>query len=207
MCLFDREDTFLKEHAAVVAVAASQAVQVEVDRFSLATSLLSVAARAHCGLPCAITPLSPPEVLGAAPPDSVKAKFEKQTAMSFPDWVAALDKLLPKLASAIRFALAAAASEGDKYQPASSQKAKGGAKGAAPAKKADPKGEGQNERAVQAALQEAAKGVDRECALLHTRLRLLASHALVPKVWCLAAAAVPCTGNVAGDGEMMGLCF
>lgn len=62
-----------------------------------------------------------------------------QTAMSFPDWVAALDKLLPKLASAIRFALAAAASEGDKYQPASSQKAKGGAKGAAPAKKADPK--------------------------------------------------------------------
>lgn len=80
MCLFDREDTFLKEHAAVVAVAASQAVQVEVDRFSLATSLLSVAARAHCGLPCAITPLSPPEVLGAAPPDSVKAKFEKQVS-------------------------------------------------------------------------------------------------------------------------------
>ena len=62
----------------MVAVATSQAVQVEVDRFSLATSLLAVAARAHCGLPCAVTPLSPPEVLGATPPDSVRAKFEKQ---------------------------------------------------------------------------------------------------------------------------------
>lgn len=62
----------------MVAVATSQAVQVEVDRFSLATSLLAVAARAHCGLPSATTPLSPPEVLGATPPDSVKAKFEKQ---------------------------------------------------------------------------------------------------------------------------------
>ena len=59
--------------------------------------------------------------------------------MSFPDWVAALDKLLPKLASAIRFALAAAASEGDKYQPGPSQKIKAGAKGTTPAKKADPK--------------------------------------------------------------------
>ena len=78
LCVFDREDTFLKEHAAVVAVATSQAVQVEVDRFSLATSLLAVAARAHCGLPAAVTPHSPPEVLGATPPDSVKAKFEKQ---------------------------------------------------------------------------------------------------------------------------------
>ena len=39
--------------------------------------------------------------------------------------------------------------------------------------------EGQDERGVQAAQQEAAKGVERECALLHTRLRLLATHALV----------------------------
>ena len=62
-----------------------------------------------------------------------------QTAMSFPDWVAALDKLQPKLASAIRFALAAAASEGDRYQPAPNQKSKSGAKATAPAKKADPK--------------------------------------------------------------------
>lgn len=69
---------FLKEHASFVAVAASQAVQVEVDRFSLATSLLAVAARAHSGLPCAVAPPSPPEVLGATPPDSVKTKFEKQ---------------------------------------------------------------------------------------------------------------------------------
>lgn len=69
---------FLKEHAEFVAVAASQAVQVEVDRFSLATSLLAVAARAHCGLPCAVTCPLPPEVLGTNPPDSVKAKFEKQ---------------------------------------------------------------------------------------------------------------------------------
>lgn len=74
----DREDMFLKEHAEFVAVAASQAVQVEVDRFTLATSLLAVAARAHYGLPCAVTPPSPPEVLGTTPPDSVKAKFEKQ---------------------------------------------------------------------------------------------------------------------------------
>ena len=77
MCC-DREDTYLKQHEAMMAVAASHAVQLEVDRFSLATSLLAVAARAHCGLPCAVTPLSPPEVLGATPPDSVKAKFEKQ---------------------------------------------------------------------------------------------------------------------------------
>lgn len=201
---------FLKEHAEFVAVAASQAVQVEVDRFSLATSLLAVAARGHCGLPCAVTPPSVPEVLGTTPPDSVKAKFEKQvgrllklhmlllnttsslvclhsffvfgyrivvhsfkqsasrclspiagrvsctwramqtvvgtgchavqTAMTFPDWVAALDEMLPKLASAIRFALAAAALEGDKYQPAPSQKGKpGAAKAAAPAKKSDTK--------------------------------------------------------------------
>ena len=74
----DREDMFLKEHAEFVAVATSQAVQVEVDRFTLATSLLAVAARAHYGLPCAVTPPSPPEVLGTTPPDSVKAKFEKQ---------------------------------------------------------------------------------------------------------------------------------
>ena len=76
--LCDREDTFLKEHAAVVALATSQAVQIEVDRFSLATSLLAVAARAHCGLPCAASAPSPPELLGAAPPDTLKAKFEKQ---------------------------------------------------------------------------------------------------------------------------------
>lgn len=69
---------FLKEHAEFVAVAASQAVQVEVDRFSLATSLLAVAARAHYGLPCAVTSPSPPEILGTTPPDSIKAKFEKQ---------------------------------------------------------------------------------------------------------------------------------
>ena len=60
-----------------------------------------------------------------------------QTAMSFPDWVAALDEMLPKLASAIRFALAAAALEADKHQPAPSQKGKPGAKPAAPARKSD----------------------------------------------------------------------
>lgn len=59
--------------------------------------------------------------------------------MSFPDWVAALDEMLPRLASAMRFALAAAALAGDKYQPASSQKGKPVAKSAAPAKKPDPK--------------------------------------------------------------------
>ena len=61
----------------MVAVATSQAVQVEVDRFSLATSLLAVAARAHWGLPCAAAAPSPTEVLGSAPPDCLKAKFEK----------------------------------------------------------------------------------------------------------------------------------
>ena len=40
-------------------------------------------------------------------------------------------------------------------------------------------GEGEDERLVQAAQQEAGKGVERECALLHTRLQLLATHALV----------------------------
>lgn len=40
-------------------------------------------------------------------------------------------------------------------------------------------GEGENERVVQAALQEAATGVDRECALLQSRLGVLTTHALV----------------------------
>lgn len=61
-----------------------------------------------------------------------------QTAMTFPDWVAELDHL-PQLASAVKFALAAAATEVDKYQPAPSQKVKAGAKPAAPAKKSDTK--------------------------------------------------------------------
>ena len=76
--LFDREDTFLKEHAGVVAVAAGQAVQVELDRFSLATSLLAVAAKSHWGLPCVLAAPSLPDVMGPTPPDSVKSKFEKQ---------------------------------------------------------------------------------------------------------------------------------
>ena len=76
-----REDSFLKEHAGVVAVAAGQAVQVELDRFSLATSLLAVASRAHWGLPCALAAPSPPDVMGATPPDSIKAKFEKQVCL------------------------------------------------------------------------------------------------------------------------------
>ncbi len=40
-------------------------------------------------------------------------------------------------------------------------------------------GEAEDERAVAAAQEEAVGGVDREVALLHTRLRLLAHHALV----------------------------
>lgn len=39
--------------------------------------------------------------------------------------------------------------------------------------------EGEDERAVQAAQQEATTGVNRECALLPSRLSLLATHALV----------------------------
>ena len=39
--------------------------------------------------------------------------------------------------------------------------------------------EGEDEKVLQAAQQEAATGVDRECALLQSRLRLLATHALV----------------------------
>ena len=76
--MLDREDTFLKEHAGVVAMATGQAVQMELDRFSLATSLLTVAARAHWGLPCALAAPSPPDVMGTTPPDATKAKFEKQ---------------------------------------------------------------------------------------------------------------------------------
>ena len=59
--------------------------------------------------------------------------------MTFPDWVGPLDKMLPKLATAIRYALAVAANDGDMYRPASAQKAKAGAKAPPPAKKADPK--------------------------------------------------------------------
>ena len=62
-----------------------------------------------------------------------------QTAMTFPDWVAALDKMLPKLASAIRYALAAASTEADRYQAAGSQKGKPAGKAAATAKRTDPK--------------------------------------------------------------------
>ena len=63
-----------------------------------------------------------------------------QTAMTFPDWLAPLDRALPKLSSAIRFALAAAATEGDKYQPAAaSQKGKPPAKAITTAKKPEPK--------------------------------------------------------------------
>ena len=40
-------------------------------------------------------------------------------------------------------------------------------------------GEAEDERAVSAAQEEAVAGVEREVALLHTRLRLLAHHALV----------------------------
>lgn len=71
-----REDTFLKEHLGMVAVASSQAVQLEVDRFSLATSLLLTGAKAHWGLPCHPAPPSPPDVLGTDPPEAVKPKFE-----------------------------------------------------------------------------------------------------------------------------------
>ena len=46
-------------------------------------------------------------------------------------------------------------------------------------------GEGEDERAVHAAQQEAARGVDRECALLHSRLHLLATYTLVrPHPYC-----------------------
>lgn len=40
-------------------------------------------------------------------------------------------------------------------------------------------GEGEDERLVQGAQQEASKGVERECVLLLTRLQVLATHALV----------------------------
>ena len=58
-----------------------------------------------------------------------------QTAMTFPAWVAPLDKSLPGLASAVRYALAAAAVAQDQYSPQPAA-----AKGkSAPAKKADAK--------------------------------------------------------------------
>lgn len=59
--------------------------------------------------------------------------------MTFPDWVAPLDKSLPALASAVRFALAAAATAQDQHNPqAAASKGKPG-KAPAAAKKADPK--------------------------------------------------------------------
>jgi hypothetical protein len=61
----------------------------------------------------------------------------KQTGMTFPDWVAPLDAMLPELATAIRYALAAAAIEDARVRPASAQKVKPGGKPAA--KKPDPK--------------------------------------------------------------------
>jgi len=61
----------------------------------------------------------------------------RQTGMTFPDWVAPLDAMLPKLATAIRYALAAAAIEQERVRPASAQKVKPGGRPAA--KKPDPK--------------------------------------------------------------------
>lgn len=64
----------------MVAVAGGQAVQLELDRFSLATSLLSLASRAHWALPCTLIAPNPPDVMGPTLPDSIKAKFEKQVS-------------------------------------------------------------------------------------------------------------------------------
>ncbi len=58
--------------------------------------------------------------------------------MTFPDWVAPLEKMLPKLASAVRYALAAAAVDEERLRPATAQKGKPGSK-PTPAKKPDPK--------------------------------------------------------------------
>lgn len=44
--------------------------------------------------------------------------------------------------------------------------------------------EAEDERAVAGVQEEAGGGVEREVALLHTRLRLLASHALVSPCTC-----------------------
>ena len=64
----------------------------------------------------------------------------KQTGMTFPDWVAPLDAMLPKLATAIRYALAASAMEEERVRPASAQTVKPGGKPAA--KKPDSKAAG-----------------------------------------------------------------
>ena len=66
-----------------MAVATAQAVQLELDRCCLATSLLTATARAHWGLPCTLTAPSPPDVMAASPPDSIKAKFEKQVSLVY----------------------------------------------------------------------------------------------------------------------------
>lgn len=71
----------------MVAVAGSQAVQLEVDRFSLATSLLLAAAKAQWGQPADLAASPPPDVLGTDPPEAVKPKFEK--AVSFCTWMQA----------------------------------------------------------------------------------------------------------------------
>lgn len=68
----------------MVAVAAGQAVQLEVDRFSLATSLLLAAAKAHWGQPAELEANSPPDVLGTDPPAALKAKFEKAVSLQPP---------------------------------------------------------------------------------------------------------------------------
>lgn len=59
--------------------------------------------------------------------------------MTFPDWVAPMEKSLPGLASAVRYGLAAAATVQDQYNPqAAASKGKPG-RAAAPAKKTDAK--------------------------------------------------------------------
>ena len=68
----------------MVAVAGSQAVQLEVDRFSLAIALLLAAAQAHWGHPATLSAPTPPNVLGSDPPDTVKAKFEKAVRAKVP---------------------------------------------------------------------------------------------------------------------------
>ena len=57
--------------------------------------------------------------------------------MTWPEWVAPLERSLPHLASAVKYALAAAALLQEQCCPAEPPKGKAASK--APAKKADPK--------------------------------------------------------------------
>ncbi|KAK9824418.1 hypothetical protein WJX72_010134 [[Myrmecia] bisecta] len=183
-----RDDSYVRDHTRATATSLSAMVQLEVDRFNATCALLATVARARYGLPAIPFPATAAlDVLAAEPAEPIRAKFDKKTAMVFPDWVAGCEKTLPKLAQALKFSLAATAVveeelgrlKGD--EP--SKDAKGGKAAAKPRKDAKAESGGEegareDPRAVEATAVSIVEGCRREVDLLKARMQLLAERAM-----------------------------